>query len=81
MFRRETIIALRARHQAHRIASDILNPHVDTPPPPQPAMPVDPPDWRAPRAVDVRSMLIAAALIWGLVAAYWLTIWLARGSF
>jgi hypothetical protein len=29
VFRRETIIALRARRQAHAIAREVLNPHVD----------------------------------------------------
>jgi hypothetical protein len=72
MFRRETIIALRARHQAYRIASDILNPHADVPPPPQPAIPIDPPDVSVfRRRIDVAG-LIAVAIIWGLVAALWL---------
>jgi hypothetical protein len=44
MFRRETIIALRARHQAYRVASDILYPHVDAQPPPEPGMPLMTPD-------------------------------------
>lgn len=29
LFRRETFIALRARRQAHAIARDVLNPHLD----------------------------------------------------
>jgi hypothetical protein len=41
MFRRETIIALRARHQAYRIASDIAHPHVNVPPPPEPPLPTN----------------------------------------
>jgi hypothetical protein len=42
MFRRsrETIIALRARHQSFRIATEIGRPHLEMPPPPQPAIPV-----------------------------------------
>ena len=39
MFRRETIIALRARHQAFRIAAAILYPILHEPLPPQPAIP------------------------------------------
>ena len=40
MLRRETIIALRARHTAFRIAIDILYPQQPPPPTPQPAIPV-----------------------------------------
>jgi hypothetical protein len=40
MTRRETIIALRARHQAFRVATDLDHPHLDPPPPPQPAIPM-----------------------------------------
>jgi hypothetical protein len=40
MFRRETIIALRARHQAYRVASDILYPQVEAPAPPEPVIPL-----------------------------------------
>jgi hypothetical protein len=39
MFRRETIIALRARHQSHRVASDVLYTDVEVPRPPEPAIP------------------------------------------
>ena len=54
-FRRETLIALRARRTAYRVASDFINPHFDVP---KPIAPVPPPrveslldeyDWRAPR--------------------------------
>ena len=38
---RESLIALRARHQAYRIASDIAYPHVEVPPPPQPVIPIE----------------------------------------
>ena len=50
MLRRETIIALRARHTAFRIAVDILHPPQQEPPPPVPVMPVleeVDPDWEA----------------------------------
>ena len=40
--RRETMIALRARHQSFRIASDIDTPHLDVPLPPAPAIPLEP---------------------------------------
>jgi hypothetical protein len=79
MFRRETIIALRARHQAYRIASDIANPHVETPAPTQPVLPMDPPDWgwsdhqRRLR----RGALVMLAWVWGLVAAYWIFYWIS----
>jgi hypothetical protein len=39
MLRRAHIVALKARHQAFRIASEILYPHVEAPPPPQPVVP------------------------------------------
>ena len=44
MFRRsrETMIALRARHQSARLASAIDRPHMEAPPPPMPAIPVVP---------------------------------------
>jgi hypothetical protein len=80
MFRRETIIALRARHQAHRIASQILNPPAQVPLPPQPAMPIEPPeDWNAYRNAIRRQTMVLAAIVWGLVALYWLAKWLAKG--
>ena len=34
------MIALRARREAYRIASDLMHPHVDVPPPPAPTLPV-----------------------------------------
>jgi hypothetical protein len=40
MLRRETIIALRARHTAFRIAVEILYPPQPPPPPVQPAIPI-----------------------------------------
>ena len=40
MLRRETIIALRARHTAFRIATDILYPHQSVGPAPEPVMPI-----------------------------------------
>jgi hypothetical protein len=51
--RRETMIALRARHQAFRIANEVGHLPLESPPrPPQPAIPIvewrDPPRWRAP---------------------------------
>jgi hypothetical protein len=39
---RETMIALRARHEAFRVASKVQNPRVNAPPPPQPAIPLAP---------------------------------------
>ena len=78
MFRRETIIALRARHQAYRIASEIVNPHVQTPRPPQPAMPVDPPNLTAFRREGRRAAMILAAIVWGLVVVYWLIAWITK---
>jgi hypothetical protein len=40
MLRRETIVALRARHAAFRIAVEILHPRQPPPPAVQPAMPI-----------------------------------------
>lgn len=40
MIRRETIIALRARHTAFRIAIDFLYPQQPAPPLPQPVIPI-----------------------------------------
>jgi hypothetical protein len=69
MFRRETIIALRARHQAYRVASDILYPHVQTPAPPEPVIPLMEADIRLRgRRISSRAMRIAAAVIWALTA-------------
>jgi hypothetical protein len=47
MFRRsrETMIALRARHEAFRIATEVGRPHMEAPPPPEPAIPVRSGDW------------------------------------
>ena len=70
MFRRETIIALRARHTAYRIASDILYPQVDVEPPPEPAIPWMPPETGPRlRRRSARATRIAAALIWALTLA------------
>ena len=45
MYRRsESMIALRARHQAFGVASDILYPPAEVPPPASPQMPVAPED-------------------------------------
>ena len=38
MLRRETIIALRARHQAFRIATEVAHPPLDVPPSPPPKL-------------------------------------------
>ena len=43
-FNRETLIALRARWQAQRIARDIILPHVEMPLPVLPSTPLPPPD-------------------------------------
>ena len=39
MPRRETIIALRARHEAFRVATDVQHPHLDVRPPIPPPVP------------------------------------------
>jgi hypothetical protein len=39
MFRRETLIALRARHEAYRIATEIQHPPIEPPPLPTPVVP------------------------------------------
>jgi hypothetical protein len=76
MFRRETIIALRARHQAYRIASDFVYPHVDVPAPPLPAIPADLEPYyrrrlswreRAYRAL-LRSLFVVAVILAGVLA-------------
>ena len=41
MLRRETMIALRARHESFRVASDVAHPHLDVPPPPEPPLPLE----------------------------------------
>ena len=79
---RETIIALRARHEAYRIASDILHPHVDVPPPPQPAIPrIEGPTYlpRMSRKAT-RATIIAAGVVWGLVLLLWLVEWLEKSA-
>src|SRR5882724_13080550 len=38
--RKASMIALRARHQAYRIASDMLHPPLDVPRPPEPVVPL-----------------------------------------
>jgi hypothetical protein len=80
MVRRETFIALRARHEAHRIASEIENPPATAVPrPPEPPLP--PIDWdpsprvrihRSRPATTLRSLAIAflcAALLYALFIA------------
>ena len=80
MFRRETIIALRARHQAYRIATEILHPHVQTPRPPEPAIPMDLPDLtRFRRHATTVGMIALAAAVWAAVAVYWMVHWLTQG--
>jgi hypothetical protein len=81
MFGRETIIALRARHQAYRIASEIANPHVeDAPRPPEPAMPIDPPDLGAfRRQIATPAMRMLATLVWAIVVLFWLVAWYTKG--
>jgi hypothetical protein len=73
MFRRETIIALRARHEAYRIASDILYPRVEVPPPPQPAIPIEGPLFipRARRRAT-RATIVMAVVVWAIVLIFWL---------
>ena len=63
MFRRsrETMIALRARHQAFRIASDVGHPRIDVPPPPEPAIPVPPEVVPARHPVPVRPVYLIYA--------------------
>ena len=76
MFRRETIIALRARHEAYRIATEILHPYEEVPRPPEPALPIDPPDFSPHRRVLDPMTLITLAVIWGMVALRWFLYWL-----
>ena len=63
--RTPTMIALRARHEAHGIAREILNPPLEIPPPPQPVMPIEPipvgkPVWR----FSQRVLLLIAIVLW-----------------
>jgi len=72
MFRRETIIALRARHQAYRIASEVIHPHVQGPRPPEPPIPIDPPDFSPfRRQIATPAMIMLAALVWAIVVLFW----------
>jgi len=83
MLRRETIIALRARHEAYRIASDLLYPHVDVPPPPQPAIPrIEGPLFlrRRTRRPSTRQEIMLAVIIWAAVLAFWVLLWLNKKS-
>jgi hypothetical protein len=77
MFRRETIIALRARHEAYRIASDILYPRVEVPPPPQPAIPPIEGPLFLPHARRraTRAAIVMAIVVWAIVLILWLVQW------
>jgi hypothetical protein len=81
MFRRETIIALRARHEAFRIASEIANPHVEgAPRPPEPALPIDTSDWNAIRKqVATPAMIALAVIVWLMVVLFWVVAWYTKG--
>ena len=62
---RETLIALRARRQAQRIARDIMLPHVEVPRPVLPDTPLPPPDptrYDEPEVTDPLPLQILAAL-------------------
>ena len=67
--RRETMIALRARRQAFRIARQIAHPRVEPPALPMPVVPPPSLDWpdepaRDPEAEEMRrSLAIGASLI------------------
>jgi hypothetical protein len=82
VLRRETFIALRARRQAHRIASDILHPELNVEPPAEPHHVWDNPDL-GPLVRSVRYrpghdrlMLAFALLVWaGVIAVICLLIW------
>jgi hypothetical protein len=66
--RRETMIALKARQQAYRIASDILNPELEVPPPPQPAIPIElDPSHQPVIRPSQAGVAFLAAFIWLLV--------------
>jgi hypothetical protein len=80
MFRRETLIALRARHEAYRIATDILYPHEDPPPRPQPVVPFAIPQYPHPvrRRPSRQRMIAWAILIWSLVLLVLANTFLAR---
>ena len=83
MIRRETIIALRARHQAFRIASDILYPHVELPPPLQPAIPPIPGPLfvlRRARRKPTATQIMLAVTVWAMVLAFWILMWLNKSS-
>jgi hypothetical protein len=77
IFNRETIIALRARHEAYRIASDILYPRVEVPPPPQPAIPPIEGPLFLPRARRraTRAAIVMAIAVWAIVVIFWLVQW------
>lgn len=50
LVRRETFIALRARRQGHRIASEIINPSMVPDPPPLKVLPYEQTNWFIPLA-------------------------------
>jgi hypothetical protein len=73
MLRRETMIALRARHTAFRMAIEIMHPRLTPPPlpPPEVAIPVMPlPDrpYTQPQAPTWRYVLAGAAILLLVVA-------------
>ena len=78
MFRRETLIALRARHEAYRIATDIQYPpaEVERPQgPPQPVIPqmfLDTSERISPRRQPSLRDLTALGVVIGLIVlTYW----------
>ncbi len=83
MLHRETIIALRARHTAFRIAMDILHPPQPSPPVPQPVLPLleemEGTLWTGDR-FRRRKRLIAVALAVGLLLASLLQLYAAFGD-
>ena len=76
MFRRETLIALKARQEAYRIATEIQHPPVQPPPMPTPVVPAPTsidlgPYLRQRRLLpfggDSPELVAVAIFIWGLV--------------
>ena len=77
--RRESLIALRARHQAFRIAADIAYPHVEVAPPPEPAIPLEQRVDYLPR-IRSRWLLYRSFMFWVLVATAVGTAFLVWGA-
>ena len=70
-FKRETMIALRARRSAYRIACDFLYPHVEVPPPAEPTPFAMEADWTegrgepsVPRSPPQPKLIALAIVLW-----------------